>query len=141
MVKALVNAGASLAVPSVSDTMGAVAANAGSTPLHLAAMKVRMRVTRALYDVCCCMQSWCMMGPQLLVNAGASLAVPSVSDTMGAVAANAGSTPLHLAAMKVRCQHVNNLCSVCVSLFVVLVYDGHTATGQCWGLAGSAKCQ
>jgi hypothetical protein len=35
-------------------------------------------------------------------DAGASLAVPSASDTMGAVAANAGSTPLHLAAMKVR---------------------------------------
>lgn len=38
---------------------------------------------------------------KLLVNAGAPIAAPSSSDTMGLVAANAGSTPLHLAAMKV----------------------------------------
>lgn len=40
VVKVLVNAGAAIAAASSSDTMGAVAANAGSTPLHLAAMKV-----------------------------------------------------------------------------------------------------
>jgi hypothetical protein len=41
---------------------------------------------------------------KLLVNAGAPIAAPSSSDTMGLVTANAGSTPLHLAAMKV-CSH------------------------------------
>jgi hypothetical protein len=40
VVKLLVNAGACIAAASSSDTMGAVAANTGSTPLHLAAMKV-----------------------------------------------------------------------------------------------------
>lgn len=40
VVKVLVNAGAAIAAASSSDTMDAVAANAGSTPLHLAAMKV-----------------------------------------------------------------------------------------------------
>jgi len=39
---------------------------------------------------------------KLLVNCGAAIAAPSSSDTMGMVAANAGSTPLHLAAMKVQ---------------------------------------
>eukprot|EP00775_Hariotina_reticulata_P008140 gene8140-8334_t len=48
VVKLLVNAGADLAVPSTSDTMGAVAANAGSTPLHLAAMKGEVGVMRLL---------------------------------------------------------------------------------------------
>jgi hypothetical protein len=60
-----------------------VTTNTGLTPLHYAAWKGRADVFKQL------------------VNAGASLAVPSVMDTMGAVAANAGSTPLHLAAMKV----------------------------------------
>jgi hypothetical protein len=35
----------------VTDTMGAVAANAGSTPLHLAAMKVGLINADSLYDV------------------------------------------------------------------------------------------
>lgn len=61
-----------------------VTTNTGLTPLHYAAWKGRGDTLKQL------------------VNAGAALAVPSASDTMGAVAANAGSTPLHLAAMKVR---------------------------------------
>lgn len=40
-LKQLVNAGAALAAPASTDTMGLVSANAGSTPLHLATMKVR----------------------------------------------------------------------------------------------------
>lgn len=49
-----------------------------------------------------------------LVNAVAALAAPASSDTMGMVACNAGSTPLHLAAMKVGCRDngagINKIC-------------------------------
>jgi urease accessory protein UreF len=47
-VKVLVNVGAPIAAASTSDTMGMVAANTRSTPLHLAAMKVSPQIVARL---------------------------------------------------------------------------------------------
>lgn len=57
--------------------------NTGLSPLHIAAWRGQLHAIKQL------------------VNAGAALAAATSHDTMGLVAANAGSTPLHLAAMKV----------------------------------------
>ncbi|WIA23719.1 hypothetical protein OEZ85_000405 [Tetradesmus obliquus] len=83
-----------------------VTTHTGLTPLHYAAWKGRPDMVKAL------------------VNAGASLAVPSVSDTMGAVAANAGSTPLHLAAMKGDASIVRLLLRANVKLMALATAEG-----------------
>jgi hypothetical protein len=70
-------------------------------------------------------------------GAGASLAVPSVSDTMGAVAANAGSTPLHLAAMKVRAALARMVAVMLVVIRVVSCSTAHQKQLQVHGALAS----
>ena len=73
---------------------------AGLTPIHFAAWRGRTSVLRAL------------------VNSGAALTAGASADSMGDVSCNKGSTPLHLAAMKVRGSAVDAMNAMQVATMV-----------------------